>query len=530
MNHKRFLLLVFAAMMTLSCAGAGRSAGDVWPIWKPDKFIISTWGDFANGACAQALADAGFNTVMAYPSQLKMCAAHGLRAIVFTNSLAQVTQYKNDPGVWSWYVRDEPWNMQQYQEVAAKIVQIRAIDTTHPCYVNLGGAFTDHSGYMETVKPDFLSFDHYEWWWPSYQSETHFRRLEEYRAAAVQAGMPLLCWIESNADPKSEAGDGTEGYLPDNAVKLRHSVYTDLAYGTNGIQWFTVGMLYEGSTNTRVYSPVLSKSGQDVAVLNHEVQTLGSTLIKLDSVDVFHTAPVFTSCRSFPGGYWVTSSTPGMCFGIFRDANAGRYVMPVNRSITTSVDAVLKFDSTVKVVSRLDKTTGKWVKLNLLSDGTLRITLAPGDGQLLSTAASLDGSLILEDFSGDISKVSAIAKLRKSGSIMVSQSLSLGTNGEFTMTGLKPDTYELWIKASHWLAKLTAQVTVDGPTTIGPVSLVNGDCNGNNAVDLLDLALLKQNWGLSSPTNPTADLNGDGSVGLSDLLILKRNWAKSGSL
>lgn len=59
-------------------------------------------------------------------------------------------------------------------------------------------------------------------------------------------------------------------------------------------------------------------------------------------------------------------------------------------------------------------------------------------------------------------------------------------------------------------------------TTSAPITVFfnNGDINGDNHVNISDLAILATNWGKTSMTYAQGDLNGDGKVNISDLSIL----------
>src|SRR4030095_6795415 len=106
-------------------------------------------------------------------------------------------------------------------------------------------------------------------------------KLEQFREAALAAHVPLAACLEVSANPAVERGDTT--YLPDKLRKLKQSIYTTLAYGAKGIEWFSAQMLFEPK------SANLTPAGRDVAILNREVQRIGSVLVKLRSIDVFHT-------------------------------------------------------------------------------------------------------------------------------------------------------------------------------------------------------------------------------------------------
>jgi hypothetical protein len=59
-------------------------------------------------------------------------------------------------------------------------------------------------------------------------------------------------------------------------------------------------------------------------------------------------------------------------------------------------------------------------------------------------------------------------------------------------------------------------------------SLLAGDVDGSNTVDLADFLILAATYEVSPPTDPNADLNGDGAVDLPDFLLLAANYDTAG--
>ena len=55
---------------------------------------------------------------------------------------------------------------------------------------------------------------------------------------------------------------------------------------------------------------------------------------------------------------------------------------------------------------------------------------------------------------------------------------------------------------------------------------IQGDLNGDGAVDAADVTILLDNWGATGPN--IADLNDDGFVGASDFSLLLNNWGTTG--
>ena len=50
------------------------------------------------------------------------------------------------------------------------------------------------------------------------------------------------------------------------------------------------------------------------------------------------------------------------------------------------------------------------------------------------------------------------------------------------------------------------------------------DINGDGRIDIIDLAILAENWNVSNPSNRLVDFNGDNVVNIADLAILAEKW------
>lgn len=347
--------------------------------WQMDRLMISVWGGPTDEASAQAYAAAGFNTVMCPAASLDLCRKVGLRAIVMDATPQMAAQKRHDRAVWGWFVQDEPPE-DQFEQVAQRVAAFHAADPDHPAYVNLM-AWMPLSKYMETVKPRFLSYDYYQWWWGTHNA---CGRLEVHREAALKAGVPLICWVEANADPRWEWGKPGATYLPDNAPKLRQSVMLALAYGVRGIQWFNESLVFSREPGK---AGELTASGRDIQAINADVRALGPVLMRLRSEAVYHTDPVPDHARPVPDDLWVQPHGRHITFGLFRDEVGGQPFMLVNRDIQGPRVVIIAFPGGVKGVERYELASGDWRPLRLWQrkDGTPAVTvrLAPGDGMLL---------------------------------------------------------------------------------------------------------------------------------------------------
>lgn len=333
---------------------------------------------------AHQIAAAHYNTVMCAIPELELVAKAGLRCLLIgwsqgapdyigeSVSPTVARTLASNPTVWGYYVMDEPDNKNwkrgaTFKQLAEKLKEFRAADPNHVPWINVSSATNPYlSEYMDVVKPDFLSFDLYRWW---AQESDWWRGLEAHRDAALKAGVPLILWLEANTSEKR-----ANAHLPppdDNATKIRWNVYTSLAYGSKGVQWF------------------LSSTAEDVVKLNAELSVLGPTLISLESKNVFHTSGVPREGRGLPESNWYHTDAPDLVIGEFvnpGEPNAS-YLLIANKSIDHDSDAVLEIRQ--RAVSAADEvnreSTGRTALAVERTPGASRIRLhfAKGDGRLI---------------------------------------------------------------------------------------------------------------------------------------------------
>lgn len=365
-------ICVFVLTMALSAGKAAHAEP-----WTMKEFMISVWGGPRDEAMAGAYRDAHFNTVMAAADKLEMCGRYGLKAIVMSATPEIASQNKDNPNVWGWFVRDEPKEA-EYEATAVPVAALHNADPNHPAYVNMVSSYEVDS-YLKTVNPRIMSYDYYQWWWGTFMQ---FFFLDKYRRAAEQQGVPLIVWVEANADPKWEYGKPGAGYLPDNAAKLRQSVFTALAYGAKGIQWFVEPLVFKSAPDKSGLLPELSPAGEDIAKINAELSALGPELMKLKCTGVFHTVPYVYEKKPMPlKDRWASASGKNITVGMFTDGSGGRYAMVVNRDITMKSEATLNFEGKANKISRFDRWKRQWVEES--TGDTVKMELNPGDGELV---------------------------------------------------------------------------------------------------------------------------------------------------
>jgi hypothetical protein len=339
----------------------------------------------------KAAAAAGFNVVMAKESQIPVCAKYKIKVLVMPDGSSNAKgggvepevarRLAGNPAIFGYFLHDEPKDESVITGLAPAYQALREAAPSRLVYVNLAVGPKNLYALIRILHPQMISYDWYQWWYGKPANEKRrqaafYATLERYRAAALQEGVPLLTWVEASSN--SGAGKGVAGSSPaENGVCLRQSVYSNLAYGSKGIQWFNAKLVFKRG------SPELSACGLDVAALNAEIGKLGPTLLQLRSTEVFHTAPAPASAKVPSDNAAVRSATPDLIIGLFQhERERGRiYAMVVNKGIIQAQDAALELKPAAKSVRRLDKQTGKWVPL--AAGAALKLSLAPGDGELL---------------------------------------------------------------------------------------------------------------------------------------------------
>ncbi|MCW5934397.1 MAG: hypothetical protein KIT45_08890 [Fimbriimonadia bacterium] len=142
-------------------------------------------------------------------------------------------------------------------------------------------------------------------------------------------------------------------------------------------------------------------------------------------------------------------------------------------------------------------------------------------------ATSLTGDVALDYFLGNPTQVQLTIKLIDPLTNAVIQTVNTNLTGGsiYNATGLKPGLWKLEISAPRFLKRKFDTRRLLDVVTLN-LSLINGDVNGDNAVNDEDLLLVLFNFGIN--TSDPVDLNGDGSVNDEDLLIVLFNFGIQG--
>jgi hypothetical protein len=97
-----------------------------------------------------------------------------------------------------------------------------------------------------------------------------------------------------------------------------------------------------------------------------------------------------------------------------------------------------------------------------------------------------------------------------------------------------PGTYDIGVKGSHTLSRVKEGVVIDSATTnVNFGTLLEGDCDNNDVVNINDFGILADAFGsvpASANWDVRADLNNDGAVNIYDFGLLADDFGLSGEM
>ncbi len=272
----------------------------------------------------------------------------------------------NHPAVAGYHLVDEP-NIHLFPELADWAKKIQSVDNKHFCYVNMFPNFADSSQlgtksykeyvqeYLRQIPVQFVSFDYYPVM-KDHLSKSWYENLELISAESQKADKPFWAFaLTTNYD--------NDHVTPQTLAAMRLQVYSDLAYGAQGIQYFT----YWSATS------VNSPSGEDqrgapisvagkrsvvydrVKQMSEEIKNLSGVFLGSKVVSVRHTGlgkiPSGTvRLTSLPKAIKVleTNGAPALVSVLEKGENS--FLVVVNKDFLNSMNLTISGDETVRKV------------------------------------------------------------------------------------------------------------------------------------------------------------------------------------
>lgn len=451
---------VFAlALSAVLCAGcfAGCGGSDKY-VGEPDysdtdkQFHIGAWvapppaieaSGYVNYATLenyQILADSGINTIYALyvkdrqsiVDELALAEQVGIGYYVRDDSIWQLLDmtdeeiaasdmfddYKDSPAFKGHLVVDEP-GVSQFDDLAALKPKYEKMFPGKNFYVNLfptyagvslweTSTYFDYIGqYIETVQPEVLSYDSYSLLQDAYGEtslqEDYLYNKEIIATMTKEAGIPFWTFVQT-------IGFGIVNRRPQSKADIGFQVYTDLAYGAQGIQHFCYWQPLTDDRGTVFTEAMISKDGQKTDIydyaqaVNLEIQTFANAFLNFEwqgtknylneegkkntAFNMVNNAPALSENlgKEYPTAQSKRISKvknkEDFLIGSFRDDNGYDGFMLVNysdpaKNLTNDVEVTFKDAKKAVVYANGEK------KIVELEKGVYKATLQPGEGQFV---------------------------------------------------------------------------------------------------------------------------------------------------
>jgi hypothetical protein len=229
------------------------------------------------------------------------------------------------------------------------------------------------------VRPPFLSFDHYPVTRTGLRPD-YYRNLETVRRMALERGLDF--WAFTLVTPHAV-------YPPPTAGHIRLQLWSDIAYGAKGLQYFTFAT--PGGTDFDWGSGLIGKDGRPgpayplAREINEEIRRIEGLILRWKSAGVYHSEPVPDGARPAASGAPVTAvSGAPLVIGLFSEAR-DRYVVFVNRDYENPRSAVIRFAPDVGEAREIPKSDRPPARLAWAAEQGERVCFLdfnPGDARI----------------------------------------------------------------------------------------------------------------------------------------------------
>lgn len=300
---------------------------------------------------------------------------------LITDPVTTVNRFKNHPANGGYFIRDEPTAhaIKQYKPL---VNLIESLDSEKFCYINLfSNQYTSEflgaidyrdyiSRYLDEIPLKLLSFDHYPIINSLNLTPNWYDNLEIVRDVAVKYNVPFWSFALSTAHT---------GYPIPDLNHLRLQVYSNLAYGSKAIQYFTYWTL-----KTRIWdfhTGPIDQNGVKTIVyyhikkMNEEIQNLSYIFLSSYVTKVSHYGdiPYGTTQFSKPPFYIKSMNISGGNALISEMENEENLFLIVqNTNLNKEIEVDVKTDNDTKLILK----NGKIIPTTLINQ---KFKLTPGD-------------------------------------------------------------------------------------------------------------------------------------------------------
>jgi len=300
------------------------------------------------------------------------------------NADSLVEEVGSHPALMGYYLKDEP-SAEEFPGLALVTENFLENDARNIPYINLYPNYAnqqqlgtenywDHiEGYITTVNPPIISYDHYALMEREPLREGYFANLEIIRWASIKYKRHFWNVVLTTAH---------FGYREPSEADIRFQAFTTLAYGGKGISYFT----YFAPPSGNCRMSLLNHFGRRTLTwsylqrVNSMVRMLAPTIMQLDSLGVYHVGNIPAGCSQLPGNTLVRAlhGNGDFVIGEFIHSDGSNYIMVVNKDFDYSANFRLTLNNPGSSLQRVSSFSGRLEEL--VDDGDW---LAPGQGVLL---------------------------------------------------------------------------------------------------------------------------------------------------
>lgn len=234
--------------------------------------------------------------------------------------------------------------------------------------------------YIDNVKPALVSWSHHKQMTESGDENFYWHNLQIMRDLCVKAKIPYNQVIVSLKQA---------GHRECSEADLRWQVYTSLACGSRGIQYFTYwnakDIAAPGASALMTTIGKRDAKWEFVKKINQRIGKIGPVLVKLTSTGIYATEPLKPGMKGLTDSAPIQSAEGGpLLLGCFEDALKRQFVMVVNRSFTQKTTAKLTLAPRLITTVEISQETGTPMTSTPTGGRPVEIELQPGEGRLFA--------------------------------------------------------------------------------------------------------------------------------------------------
>jgi hypothetical protein len=392
MNNPIFTLLLFIFIFIFSfqseCQKISKSSDKIpilaWYSIPPEQSSLARYKELKESGITYNLSF--FNDAGSMSAALDTAWKAGIKMIVYcpelkTDPEKTVSRFMKHPAVAGYMLQDEP-NRSDFHELGEWAKKIRKTDESHFCYLNLfpnyaseeqlgTKTYQEHVDlFVKEVPVQFISFDHYPVLGDSLRANW-YENLEIISAAARKSGKPFWAFALSVAHAK---------YPLPTIPQLRLQVFSDLAYGAQGIQYFTYWTPPFDTIWKFNNAPITTEGKRTVVYdrirqVNREIENLSAVFLGARVISVSHTGiipPGTKPLTSLPKPVKVLRTEGTGAVVSLLENGITSYLVVVNRDFKTTMTLYIECENNVRRVLK----DGSEVPANAYKP---QIEIDPGD-------------------------------------------------------------------------------------------------------------------------------------------------------